>query len=449
MNPLGAIILVVLIGIVLGASRRAALMGMMAGVLYLTEAQQLKVLDFNLYALRFLELAGFIRVLSRREFAFRQLTRIDLALLLLYGYTTVVFLLRSSEGVANQIGVTVDALLCYFTFRGLIWGMDDLRWFLRAFIILLAPYALLVLIESFTGHNPFTLLGGVEGGSNWTRHGRPRCFGSFQQPDTLGMFAGSFLALFIGLACIPRERKRAALGVFLCLIIVWAANAGGAASAAGMAVLGWLFWRYRTRMQTVRRGVVVLLVLLALVMKAPIWYVFARASSVTGGDGWHRSYLIDMAWQHRGQWWLGGLPVKETGGWMPYNLAMTGGADITNQYLAFGVAAGVGAVILFVFLLKRAFGALGLALAAVRSVPAVPDETEYLLWGLGVVLIVHIINWFGISYFDQMSVIWFMQLAVVSTLTDQVVKAGKLMPTEARVHEAANLWPSRSAPTMS
>ena len=44
-------------------------------------------------------------------------------------------------------------------------------------------------------------------------------------------------------------------------------------------------------------------------------------------------------------------------------------------------------------------------------------DTEFLLWGLGVMLAVHIVNWFGIIYFDQMYVIWFMQLAAISTLS--------------------------------
>ena len=195
MNFLGLIILTVLIFLVLGGSRRTALVGMMAGVLYLTQAQQIEALGFNFYAIRFLELAGFVRVMSRHEFSFRELNGIDRALLLLYGYTAVVFLLRSREGVGNQVGMGVDAFLCYFTFRGLVGGVDDLFWFLRALVLLLAPYALLVVIESATGHNLFSVLGGITGGSNWMRHGRPRCFGSFRQPDTLGMFGRLLFAL--------------------------------------------------------------------------------------------------------------------------------------------------------------------------------------------------------------------------------------------------------------
>jgi len=440
MNPIGACILVVLISVVLGASRRMALLGMMAGVLYLTQAQQIPVLGLNLFAIRFLELAGFVRVLARREFSFRQLNRIDRALLWLYGYTTVVFLLRSTDGLAYQIGMAVDAFLCYFTFRGLINGVENFRWFLRAFIILLVPYTLLVVFESVTGQNLFALLGGMTGGSNWMRHGLPRCFGSFRQPDTLGMFAASFLPLYVGLACIARERKRAVLGICLCVVLVVAANSGGAASGAAMGLVCWGAWRLRTQMRKVRWGMVAAIAALTLVMKAPIWYLLARASDITGGDGWHRAYLIDVSFRHLGLWWFAGMNLIETVDWFPDGvLVTTGAADITNQFLSFGFTAGLSAIALLILLLARSFGGLGKALAAVRSASSETSEAEFLLWGLGVMLVVHIVNWFDITYFDQMYVIWFMQLAAISSLSDYCLQTETSAQSEAAGGETTNI----------
>jgi hypothetical protein len=418
MNPAGALILAMLMAVVLFAPRRVALLGMLAGAMYLPQAQQLDVFGFNLWGIRFLELAGFYRVMSRGEFSFRQLNRIDRAFFWLYGFTITVFVLRSTEGVANQIGMAVDAFLCYVIFRGLVGGVDDFRQFLRTFVILLAPYVLLVVIESKTGHNPFEFLGGITGGANWARHGRPRCFGSFRQPDTLGMFGASFLPLFVGLACIPRERKRAFAGIVLCIILAWASNSGGAISGAAAGLVFWGLWRFRTEMRKVRWGIVALLVALALVMKSPIWYIFNRVSGITGGDGWTRSYLIEMAYRHLDLWWLAGMPITATKGWFPFTLATTGGADITDQYISFGLTAGFWAIVLFIVLLTRAFSYLGKSLAIVRSSSLEKDGFEFLFWGMGVMLVVHIINWFGITYFDQMFMIWFMQIAAISSVSE-------------------------------
>ncbi len=430
MNPLGAGILFLLIVVVIFSPRRGALLGMMAGVLFLTQVQQITILGLNLYALRFLELAGFVRVMARHEFSFRHLNSIDRALLWLYGFTTIVFLLRSSEGQAYQIGLAVDAFLSYFTFRGLLADMADFCWFLRVFVILLIPYTLLVITESVTWHNPFTVLGAVDGGEYWSRHGRPRCFGSFRQPDTLGMFAASFLPVYIGLACISKERKRAFLAICLCLVIVWAANAGGAAAAAAMGLLGWCFWRVRLHMRKVRWGIIAMITLLALVMKAPVWYIFDRVSLVTGGSGWHRSFLIDVAYRHLGEWYLMGMALAKTVDWFPYLNRVTDTADITNQYISFGLAAGFVSIAFFINLLTKVFSSLGRGLKIVRCEEQVPHEAEFLLWGLGVMLGVHVIDWFGIIYFDQMNVVWLMQLGAISSLTQVYFRKLKIPAVE-------------------
>ena len=54
---------------------------------------------------------------------------------------------------------------------------------------------------------------------------------------------------------------------------------------------------------------------------------------------------------------------------------------------------------MFIVLLTRAYSALGRALAMVRSASSETSEIEFLLWGLGVMLLVHIVNWLGIIYF--------------------------------------------------
>jgi hypothetical protein len=438
MNAIGALILFVVIIVVLAAPRRWALMGMMAGTLYLTQGQQIDVVGFNLYAVRFMELAGFIRVMARREFSFSRLNGIDRSVLLLYVCTTIIYLLRSSDlptGKANQIGTAADAILCYFTFRGLVGGIEDFRWFLRAFLLLLAPYALLVLYESVAGHNPFQSMGGVDLGS-WSREGRPRCNGSFRHPSLLGTLGASFFPLYIGLACARVDRKLAIFGIGLCLLIIWASNSGGPINCAMIGAVGWLLWPVRRRMKSMRRIILVGVVLLGSVMKAPIWYLPAKASSLTGGDGWHRSYLMDVAFRNFDKWWLAGMPIVDTKNWFFYDLSATGGADITNQFLSFGLTAGITGMILFLVLLYLSFSHLGKAMAVVRSNYDESRKSEFLLWGLGAMLVAHLFNWLGITYYDQTYVIWFMQLAAISTLSERCIHSA-----------ATDMWDDGQAPS--
>ncbi len=414
MDALSSFVLVSLTLVVLCMPRRWALLGMAAGVLYLTEYAAVDVAGFNMFAIRFLELAGFARVMARREFRFSSLNDLDRIFIFFYCYLTIVYLLRANGGFAYAIGVAVDAGLCYFTFRGLVSDVDDLRWFLRAFVFLLAPYVLLLFVEMLTRHSPFWVIVG-NAKADWLRKGRPRCVGSFREPSLLGSLGASFLPLYIGLYFSKSDRLYSIFGILLSIAIVGFSNSGGPLGFTCFVLLGWLVWPWRTKMRLVRRIILIFTIGLALVMKAPIWYLPTHFTF--GGDAWHRSYLIDISMRHLREWWLWGMPVSKTAHWFAYTLGTMDQADITNQYLSYGFGAGLMAVVLFVWLLVRAFQNLGRQMELVRYNAYFTPESEYLLWGLGAMLIGHIANFISITYFDQFYVIWFMQLAFISSLT--------------------------------
>ena len=81
---------------------------------------------------------------------------------------------------------------------------------------------------------------------------------------------------------------------------------------------------------------------------------------------------------------------------------------------------------LFVLLLVRAFGSVGRSLDCKRRNGATHRETQYLQWGIGCALLVHVVNWLGITYFDQTYVVWFMQLAAVSALAGEERANGRM-----------------------
>ena len=124
------------------------------------------------------------------------------------------------------------------------------------------------------------------------------------------------------------------------------------------------------------------------------------------------------------------MPLKETDSWFPYILSTTGSADVTNEFLLFGITAGLGAMTLFIVLLTRAFRSLGVALSAVRGGMPGGRDAELMLWSLGVMLAMHIVNWLGITYFDQTGAIWFMQLATVSNVSAECLR--KAVPAVVR-----------------
>ncbi|MEO6002492.1 MAG: hypothetical protein ABIZ04_12145 [Opitutus sp.] len=427
MNIVGGIILVIAMGVVFTASRRFAILGVFAGVLFLTQGQSFDIGGFNVFGMRFIELAACVRVLSRGEFVSSDINKLDKAVLILYIFTTVVFLIRSSVDFAYQIGIAVDASLLYFSFRGLMRTVEDFQQFLKDFVFLLAPFAALVLVETLTTKNPFSSMGGVSYG-DWSRDGRARCYGSFRHPSLLGTLGATFFPLYIGQWLSKTHRPAAAAGLFLCTFIVWASNSGGPLSCLAFGLVGWALWPMRTNMRRIRWTIVLGVTALALVMKAPIWYLPARVSSFTGGTGWHRSYLMEMAAKNFGQWGLGGMAIKETSAWFPYQLTTTGGADITNQFLAFGLSGGVLSIVILIVILVRAYKFLGNALISVRSGGVNATQEEFMLWALGAMLTAHVANWLGISYFDQTIAVWLFHLSLISSLC--VLRRSEIAPSE-------------------
>ncbi len=444
MNALSASILIFLTGVVLAAPRRWAILGMAAGVLYLTQYVSIDVLGVHMFPVRFLETACLIRVLVRREFKFSNLSSLDRWFLLFYGYNLAIFLLRSNENQIYEIGLAVDAAFCYFIFRGLITGIDDFRWFLRAFSLLLIPYVVFLLVEMWTNQDPFSILGGGPIIEDF-RKGRVRCMGSFRHPSLLGTLGGTFLPLYIGLSMEMKDRIWGLIGCVLSMAVVLLSNSGGPLAEVIIALLGWSLWPMRTKMRIVRRGLLGLFVLAALVMHGPVWYLPANISQLlgTGGDSWHRSRLMEMAAGDFGRWWLWGMPVEETYDWFPYHLPKEfGGSDITNQFLRYGLTAGLASMVLFIWLLVKCYKYQGEAMRFIRS-SFKETGTESLLWGLGIVLAVHIENWFAISYFDQTYVLWFMQLAAAVSISQKSLQSSPRIVRVIDVQYATSLTTSR------
>lgn len=423
MNALAMGMLVTLVLLVLLSPRRWALLAMMAGVFYLPAVAGVAVMGVYFSPMRFLELAGFVRATLRKEFLPNGLNGIDKAFILAYVYTTAVFFLRSSlgygtsaevsqVGTMDRLGSMVDAGLCYVTFRALIGSMEDFVRFLKDFALILIPFVTLLFAERATGQNPFAFVGGLPA---FNDPERVRCVGSFSHPSLLGTLGASFLPLYIGLALTKQSRMLAFVGIGLCAAIVYFSNSGGPVSFAMITLIAWLLWAMRKSMRFVRWAIVILLVLIGLFMKAPLWYLPAKMSLVFGGDGWHRSRLMEVAFEDIPNWWLSGMPLELTSHWFPHLIGNA--ADITNIYLKFGLDAGVFAILLFILLLIRAFRLLGGALAVVRSTSGGATAEEFLLWGLGTMLVGHIVNWLAITYFDQTQVVWFMQIAAIASIT--------------------------------
>jgi hypothetical protein len=149
-------------------------------------------------------------------------------------------------------------------------------------------------------------------------------------------------------------------------------------------------------------------------MKSPVWYILARLSSLTGGTGWHRAYLIDQAIRYFNEWWLVG--TKVTSHWMPTGLLIDpNNTDITNQYLVQGVHGGIITMALFIVVVALGFAGVG---KAVRILEGEEFSNKIVVWAMGSALFAHAISFISVSYFDQIQVFWYFLMAAIAVSLD-------------------------------
>jgi hypothetical protein len=221
----------------------------------------------------------------------------------------------------------------------------------------------------------------------------------------------TLLPLFVGLSFLGgKNRLPALVGIVSGIFIIVTSRSSGALLAMGTVVLGFALWRLRTKMRLLRIGAVLTILLLALVMKAPVWYLIGRLSGIVGGTGWHRSYLIDQFVYHFNEWWFAGTTY--TAHWAPGGQVLEvdpNNMDITNQYVKEGVDGGLAKLALFIAMIVVSYKTVGSAIRRANSFAA-----RFFIWSIGICLSAHCVSFLSISYFDQIVVMWYWLLAVIS-----------------------------------
>ncbi len=381
--------------------------------LYMTIGQQLVLAGLSMTVLRITLLFTWVRVLVRGEHRRFQPSRLDRWLvgwLLVRSVINVILWREAGDAIVNNLGHAYDTAGTYFLFRIMITNYEDLRRVAVSVCALAIPLSAMMLVEHYTGHNLFAVFGGVPE-ITVARDGRLRSQGPFRHPILAGTFGATLIPFAVGLVrdLDARARHIGIASVLACVLIVFASASSGPILATVAAVASLLLWPYRTKMSVVRRTMVLGLVALQLMMKAPVWYLLARASDVLGmGTGWHRSELIDAAINHFAEWGL--IGTVYTAHWMPYQLVINPDmVDITNQYIAEGVNGGAISMMLFIGVLVSAYRRVGAGRASASA--AGLSRLEALTWLVGASLTAHAVSYLSVTYFDQMAVFWYLCLS--------------------------------------
>ena len=393
----------------LSLPRHWAPVPLLVGACYMTLGQEIEMGPFNFTVLRLLIAIGIIRVIIRGENLNDRINSLDWLMLFWAVWALISSFFHSdpSSALIFRLGRVYNALGIYFLLRIFCQSLDDVVRLCRITAILLIPVAAEMLYEKFTIHNLFSTLGGVSE-SPYIREGRIR---------SQGPFAHSILAGTIGAVCLPltisiwqKHRKTAIAGIIACIIMIFASTSSGPIMSAIAAVGALWMWRFRYQMRFVLGLTIVGYVFLDLVMKAPAYYLIARLDLVGGSTGWYRVRLIESAFQHLHEWWLGGTDY--TRHWMPIGATWSENhTDITNYYLHMGILGGLPLMILFIAILFKGFSFIGRALHSDN----LPPKNQFMIWAFGASLFAHTITFISVSYFDQSFLFIYLTLAVISS----------------------------------
>jgi hypothetical protein len=416
MSNLGASSLVLLCFLVLCLPRRLGTIPMIIGACYLTFGQSLNLFSFNFYSLRILILFGWIRIVVRKEFGILTLTAIDKIILLWVASSLVTYVLlyQTSDALVYKLGFVYNTLGLYFFFRVLIRNLQEFNDLVSLTAIIAFPVALLMCLEQTNGRNFFSIFGGVNEISE-LRDGYFRSQGAFQHPILAGTFGATLMPLVLSLWWKSHNKITALIGVTGCSLIVITSRSSGPLMAYVSGIIALSMWRYRGHMKIIRWSVAALLLSLHLIMKAPVWYLFDRIAGIIGGGGWYRAELINQAVENIGDWWL--IGTQNTASWFAFSLTTDSAginkADITNQFVGEGVNGGLITLVLFVVLIIFSFRTVGRVLEHHANEPF---SAKIFLWSMGCALFSHVMSFFSVAYFDQITVFWFLLLAAIASV---------------------------------
>ena len=396
--------------------RRFAVLPIIMTACLVTLGQVINIASLNFTMFRIIIFFGCVRVIIRKEAFSIRLHLID-KILIAYVLTsaTAYILLRSgsSEAFINQFGFIYNSLFLYIIFRSLIHDMNDINTIFKMLALVLVPLAAAMLIEKATGRNLFSIFGGVPE-FTVVREGKLRCQGAFGHPILAGTFGTTSLPFMLALWSLGGGKKLiAGLGIISATIITITTSSSGPVVSYIFVIIGMAMWRIRDHMRAVRWCILLCLISLHIVMKAPVWSLIGKLSEVIGGGGWHRVMLIDAAISHFNEWWL--LGTDYTRHWMPTGVSWSEKqTDITNQFIAVGIDGGLISLILFVAVIIFCFKNIGMKLKEIGSSEL---PIKFTIWCMGVSLVGHLASFTSVHYFDQIIVFWYLLLALITTVS--------------------------------
>jgi len=364
-------------------------------------------LDFKV--LRILALFGLARIIITGDSTRYRANKIDNLVVIwaVVGAISFSLLWGTFQAVINRAGTIVDLLVIYYVFRVYVNSIDSIYrigWSLVISIIVLTPF---VTYEYIYAENPFSIFGR---NAISFREGRIRCSGAFSHAILLGSFSASIAPIALGLyktnAIKTRKLKyklTSILGIICSIMVTIFSASSGPMIALISGLLLTTFYRFRFSFPLLLKLTILVLFILHLIMKKPVWHLIARVDFAGGSTGYHRYLLIDKAIIHFNEWAL--IGVKSVADWGIW------AGDVTNMYILQGVQGGSITFLLFFLLIYRMLNIFWKYTLNMSN-----GYNRIMAWGIFCSTATHAVSFISVAYFGQIQMLLILLLATASLM---------------------------------
>jgi hypothetical protein len=401
LHPAVLVALVLTIVLTLTLPRKYVAVPVLLLLFLAPRGQEIYLAGLHWYLLRLVLMAGFVRLAQGKFQIAGGMNAVDKAFIVWAAYRSAAIMLTNGPS-AEEVGLCFQAFVGYFLMRHLIQNEEDIARVAKTLAVVAAILGACMLNEQVRQVNIFGYLGGARLYPE-VRNGQIRAQATFGHSILAGCFGAALVPLFFWLWKSGRANFLAAVGLAGSTTMVFSASSSTPLLGYVAGLLALFLWPIRKSMRVVRRGIVLTLVVLALVMKAPVWFIIAHVNVIGGSGGYDRAFLIDTCMRHFRDWWFIGTNQNGTWGFDMW--------DLSDQFVAEAEKGGLVTVVCFIAMISRSFSRLG------RMRRQVGRKEQWLLWSLGSVMLAHILSYFGVAYWDQTQVWWFAFLSMISAAT--------------------------------
>jgi len=328
-----------------------------------------------------------------------------------------------SDAMINRGGFLFDTWFAYIVVRLIITDRPTLTIVIKCISVVLAPLAILGVIESITSWKPFlSLCQDSEWFYHWesyeARWGLTRAIGPFEH----AILFGCCFAMFLPLIYYLRHQKRpwnVLAYVFSGTAIVgcMSSMSSGPWMMATVIIFCLAIEKHRQLVKPLLIAFVLFCVFIGVVSNRPFYHVIISYADPVGGAGWHRAKLMDLAIEHFNEWYVVGYGGRDPGWGSSLG---SGKTDVTNQFILSGVEYGVLGIIALCSVLATAFGGV------IRMYKRTGNpELKSLYWSFGSVLFSVIVVWMSVSFFGQMISLFYIILGMIGSSIGFITNEGR------------------------